>query len=155
MTSGVNSKAEIIGRVDEEWQRLVGIAEGFSDEEQLLPYAVGHWSVKDLLGHIATWDDELVRAVERFQHEGEKTSYGDEAAIDRFNEAEAEKRRGLSLGQVWDEMRRSHRRLLQFLQGLPEEAYAPGTYTGDCIATDSLGHYREHWEDLERWKASH
>ena len=154
MTSEARAKAELLEQGDREWRRLLEVAQGFSEEDQLLPGAVGKWSVKDLLGHIATWKDELVRVVERFQRSGEATSYGDEAAIDRFNEAEVEKRRRQSLSQAWDELRQSHQRLLEFLQGLPEEAYAPGTYTADWIASVTKGHYREHQEDLERWKAS-
>ena len=153
MTEDNSERAKTLERIDGEWQWFLDVTNGFSEEELLLPRAVGHWTAKDMIGHVATWEDELIKKVERFRSSGEKTSYGGEAGVDRFNEAEAEKKRGLSLSQVWDELHQSHQRLLDFLRGLPDEAFTPGTYTGDWMAVDSADHYREHREDLERWRA--
>ena len=38
-------------------------------------------------------------------------------------------------------------------QGDWDEAFTPDNYTGDWMAVDNAGHYREHREDLERWRA--
>ncbi len=154
MTSGARTKAEFLEQANEEWRKLMSTAEQLSDEEKLLPGAVGHWSVKEMLGHVATWDTELVKVVDRFRRSGEETDYGDDAEVDRLNQAEVEKQRDLSFEQLGGLLHESHDQLMQFLQGLPEEAFDSDTYTGDWIATDSGGHYHEHREDVERWRDS-
>ena len=154
MARQAGGKEELLQQAEEEWRRLLDVAQGLSEERQLLAGVAGHWSVKDLLGHVATWDDELVKVVERFQNSGEKTSYGGREGVDRFNESEAENKRILSFSQVWDELRRSHQHLLDFLYELPPESFTPGSYTGDRITIESTGHYREHREEMENWRTA-
>ncbi len=154
MTSQSGSKAEVLESVNTEWERLLDVLKGTSAEEQTTGGVVGHWSVREALVHVAVWDGELLKVVERFRASGQETSYGGDEAVDSLNEAQVQEQRGLSADQVSDLLRESHDRLLGFLRGLPDEAFAAGTYTGDWINTDSAGHYKEHREDIERWKAS-
>ena len=154
MTESNNVRAETLKRIDEEWQQFVDVAKGLSPNAQLLPSAVGRWTVRDVLIHMAAWDDELMKQVERYRSTGEKTDYGDGEAVDRLNQAQVDEKLGLSLDRVWETLQASHQELLQLLHGLPEETFVPGTYTSDQIAIESLGHYREHREDLERWRAA-
>lgn len=154
MTYSSNIRAETLKRVDEEWQQFVDVAKGVPQDEQFLPSALGQWTARDLLIHIAAWDDELVKQVESYRSTGEKTAYGDSEAIDSLNQARVDEKLGLSLGQVWETLIKSHQNLLRFLQRLPEETFIPGSYTGDHIAIDLLGHYREHREDLKRWQTA-
>ena len=154
MTGETRTKTQILQQASEQWQRLLDVAGGVSEEEQLIPGAVGHWSVRDTLLHVAAWDEELVKQVEQYRRNDEEADYGDDEAGDRLNQAQVDEKRGLSLDQAWEELRTSHQAMLDFLRGLPEEAFAVHSYTGDQIATETLGHYREHLEDIERWKAS-
>jgi hypothetical protein len=154
MTENNNGQAETLRRIDEEWQQFVAVASGFSPNEQLLPNALGHWTVRDVLLHIAAWDDELMKQVEHYRSTGEKIDYGDGEAVDRLNQAQVNEKLGLSLDQVWETLHASHQELLQRLHRFPEETFVPGTYTSDQIAMESLGHYRDHREDLERWRAA-
>ena len=149
MTVQPTPKENALQQLEEQWNRLLNLARGFSDEAQQRPNAAGGWSVRDVMGHIATWDRELVNVADRYLTSGEKTDYGDDEAIDRYNEAEVIRQRSLSLNQLWDEVTQYHDRLVQFLQGLPEEPFDPDTYSGGWIATDSWGHYQEHRQDLE------
>ena len=136
-------------QMEEQWNRLLHLARGLSDEAQQRPNAAGDWSVRDVMGHIATWDRELVNVVGRYLASGEKTDFSDDQAVDRYNDAEVARQRSLTQRQLWDEVTQSHQQLVQFLQGLPEEPFDPGTYTGGWIATDSWGHYSEHRQYLE------
>ena len=121
-----------------------------SGEEFVRPGAVGHWSPKDLLLHVAAWDIELITVVDKHRTTGEESDYGTDEEVDRLNEAQVEEKRGLSFDQVWEYLGDAHRRLVDFLTDLPDEAFNPDSFTGDWIATDSYGHYRGHREDLER-----
>jgi hypothetical protein len=43
---------------------------------------------------------------------------------------------------------------VEFLQSLSEEPFDPAAYYGEWIATDSWGHYQEHRQVIEQWKAA-
>ena len=98
--------------------------------------------------------DALSKQVERYRSSGQTTDYGDGEAVDRLNQAQVDEKLGLSQDQVWETLHASHQVLVQLLYRLPKETFVPGTYTGDQIAIESLGHYREHREDLELWQAA-
>ncbi|MCZ6614795.1 MAG: maleylpyruvate isomerase N-terminal domain-containing protein [Chloroflexi bacterium] len=149
MTVQPTVKENALRQLEEQWNRLLDLARGLSDEAQQRPNATGDWSVRDLMGHIATWDRDLVNVVSKYLTSGEKTDYGDDEAVNRYNEAEVVRQRSLTQDQLWDEVTLHHDRLVQFLRALPEEPFDPGTYSGGWIATDSWGHYREHRQDLE------
>jgi hypothetical protein len=48
--------------VDSEWRALMALLDGLSEEEMTQPGAVGHWSARDLLCHIASWEEEFIKA---------------------------------------------------------------------------------------------
>ena len=51
----------LLKRLDREWQSLLESLRALSDEAMSRPGVVGEWSGKDLLGHIATWEDEAIK----------------------------------------------------------------------------------------------
>ena len=154
MTGATQLKDEFLAQMEEEWQRFLDTALGFPEDKLFTPGAVGHWSVREAVIHVSAWDEELARIVERYRNSGEETSYGDDEAVDRLNQAQVDEKRDMSITQVWEALDADHARLLKLLNDLPEEAFASGTYTGDHIITETLGHYREHREDFERWDRS-
>lgn len=154
MTDQTTGKAAALQEIEDQWRQLLDSVNALPQEDLPRPGAVGHWSVRDMIGHVATWDRELVKVVDRYIASDEKTDYGDDKTVDNYNETEVRRQQGLTLSQLWDEVHQCHRQLMEFLQGLSEESFDPATYSGDWIATDSWGHYREHRQDIERWKAS-
>ena len=154
MTSETRNKDDAMRRIEDEWQRFLETAKGFSEQELILSGAVGHWSAKETLIHIAAWDEELVKIVQRYRSTGEESNYGDDESVNRLNEQQVEEKRRLSVDQVWDHLQNTHRSLVEYLVTLPNEAFESGSYTGSWIERDTSGHYRGHREDLERWKAS-
>ena len=62
MTESNNQRTETLKRIDEEWRQFVDVAKRFSPEELILPNAVAHWTVRDLLIHMAAWDGRAEQA---------------------------------------------------------------------------------------------
>ena len=148
------SKLEILGQIEQEWHQFLDVASGFSEEGQLVPGAVGHWNVREALIHVAAWDEELVKILQTYLSTGEERDYGDDEAVDRLNEGQVDEKRELTLDGVWSHLRATHQALLEVVRGLPENAFSPDTYTGDTLAMETWAHYRDHREDLERFKQS-
>ena len=148
------NKEETLGEIRREWHQFLDVAGGFSPDEQLIQGAVGHWNVRESLLHVAAWDGEHVETLKLYLETREERDYGDDEAVDRLNEEQVEEKRALTLDQVWAHLHQTHRVLLDFMGGLPENAFSLDSYASDTIAMESFRHYQEHREDMERFKAS-
>ena len=148
------NKEETIGEIYREWQQFLNVAGGFSQEEQLIQGAVGHWNVRESLLHVAAWDGEHVEMLKWYLDTGEERDYGDDEAVDSLNEEQVDEKRALTLDQVWAHLHQTHQVLLDFMSGLPEDAFSLDSYASDTIATETFRHYIEHREDMEHFKAS-
>lgn len=124
-------------KIDASWGQLMETVNGIPEERLTKPGAVGVWSVKDLLGHIAYWDNRAAEEAEDMA--------GDEG-VDwaEQNDRSAAERADWSLAQVQAELERSHARMLAALAAHPELG-------DDHWAGATWEHYDEHVEDLNRW----
>ena len=148
------NKEETLREIKREWQQFLDVAGGFSPEAQTTPGAVGNWNIRESLLHVAAWDEENVNILSTYLSTGKEVDYGDDEAVDRLNAEQVDEKRELTLDQVWTHLRRTHEIFLEFMGGLAEDAFRPGSYTVETIAMESFDHYREHREDMERFKAS-
>jgi hypothetical protein len=148
------NKEETLIEIEREWQQFLDVAGGFSAEKQTTPGVVGHWNVRESLLHVAAWNGEQVTILATYLSKGEERDYGDDEAVDRLNEDQVDEKRELTLDQVWAHLHQTHQVLLVYISGLAEDAFRPDSYTGETIAMESFCHYKEHREDIERFKAS-
>ena len=127
-------------------------AKKFEAGSQIVSGAVGHWSVKETLIHIAIWDEETVKSIKLCQDTGEEVDYGTPEAGDKLNELQLEDKRSLTLEQVWRFLEERHEVLLSHFYTLPDHVFTENTFTLNTISINTYGHYRGHSEDLERFK---
>ena len=146
------TKNEVIQKIDRNWQQLMSTVKEFEVASQTVSGAVGHWSVKEALTHIAIWDEEIVRSIKVYQDTGEEVDYGTPEAGDKLNEVQLEDKRALSLEEVWRFLEEQHEILLSYLHTLPEHAFIEDTFTLNTISNITYIHYREHGEDLQNFK---
>lgn len=145
------SRQRLIERLEQEWQALLRTWEGLPDDLLLEPGAVGQWSVRDVLAHIATWEGEFLKAAPIILEDKPLPRYG---GIDAFNAREQERKHDLSLEEVRQELTPSHQRLLDRLAVLP---YHPGRVEQRLrrrLRLDTYGHYREHAAHIAAWRAA-
>lgn len=137
-----------LDRLDQEWQALLQTWEGLSGKVLLQPGAVGHWSVRDVMAHIATWDEEAGKALPLILAGKPLPRY---MGIDAFNAREQERKRHLSLEQVREELFATHDRLINFLKTVPESAFSIPRFM-KRLRLDATGHYREHTTQIAAWR---
>ena len=139
--------------LESRWRELHGAFEGLSDDVLLEGGVVGPWSVRDVLAHVTTWDEEALKALPVIVEGGRvprySTLYG---GIDAFNEEAQGKKLGLSLGQVFAEMEETHQSLMSYLDGVPDAAFATEGRFLRRLRQDTYGHYREHAEQVRAWR---
>ena len=136
---------------DEEWQALVDTVSQMSMGRMSIPGVVEGWSVRDLLGHVMTWEYELLHAIDAHGRGEPTPSYDD---LDAWNEMAVATLRPTPLAVILIQMGETHGRLVSTIEALPEEAIR-NSGLARWIADDAWEHYREHREDIERWQAEH
>lgn len=158
-----HSRKDAIKTLRDARARLTPLIDGLSDTQLQTSATLGggSWSIKDLLGHLASWEE---RALHRLEGGGAppKMSY---PPTDDFNAAEVERKARLPLGVVKDEAVRSHERLIEAIENTSDEAWLSevlvdgdtlqlGQLVGRILAGDEHGpfaHDLAHLADVEAY----
>ena len=72
--------------------------------------------------------------------------------IDAFNARKQEGKRHLFLEQLKEELPITHKKLLNYLQKVPESAFGIPRFA-KRLRLDTIGHYREHAVQISTWRA--
>ncbi len=135
------------------WRDLEGaigsVPEGCIDE----PGVVVEWSVKDLIGHVTTWEQEAIRALSRYLADRDLEAVVTWADIDGFNARESDRKRALSLSHLRGEFEESHSQLTALLSDFPEEELSSKGVEAR-IRIDTYDHYAEHTAHIRNWLAA-
>ena len=140
-------------RMESRWWGLYDSFQGLSRQTLLEPGVVGHWSIRDVLAHVATWDEEALKALPVILEGGRvprySTLYG---GIDAFNAQAQDRKQDSPLGQVFTELEETHQRLLSYLDEVPDAAFGRENRFLRRLRQDTYGHYREHAEQIRTWR---
>jgi len=145
----VLKKERTLNKLETEWQALLQTWEGLPENILLQPGAVGHWSVRDVMAHIPTWEEEAMKALPVILEGKPLPRY---MGIDAFNAREQESKRHLPLEQVKEELPATHKKLVDYLQKVPESAFGIPRFI-KRLRLDTFGHYREHAAQISAWRA--
>jgi hypothetical protein len=115
-----------------------GIPESLMTEEGVS----GHWSVKDILAHVAAWDRETTRVVLQIVR-GDEPEWP--AHTQRFNDLNYEADRTLTVLEARNRALSAHKALVEMLDGKSEVRAA-------WVRGATFAHYPEHTEDILRWR---
>jgi hypothetical protein len=111
------------------------------------------WSVKDIVAHVTTWEEEALKYLPGIL-EGRKSPryslvYG---GIDAFNALMTTKKAGLSLADVLEQQELVHRRVIDVVERTPDDALLPETRFRQRLRLDTYGHYPGHTTAIRRWR---
>lgn len=133
-----------------------------SDEDMLRPNAVEKWTLKDLLGHLAAWDEETLRVVQAFVMQAQPVytyAISDRNDFAVWNAEQIELRRERSLEQIRIEFENARRDLIQVVQGVSDQVLMRSkvtpwgkTRTSLEVLQELAAHDLEHAKDVKSWK---
>ncbi|MBI4306188.1 MAG: maleylpyruvate isomerase N-terminal domain-containing protein [Chloroflexi bacterium] len=141
------SRIEVIAAVEDSWRAFRDSFERLTTADLEARGACGDWSIKDVAGHVAAWDLALSRLVTG-RDAGRALP---ERHVDSFNQREAGKRAGMTVGEVLTELDEARRLLREALQKAPEELFAAGSEMRRCIDSYSVFHHQEHTASIRTW----
>ena len=119
----------------------------------LEPGVTKAWSVKDIIAHVTTWEEEALKHLPGIL-EGRRPPrysvvYG---GIDAFNALMTTKKAALSLAEVFEQQERVHRRVIEVVEQAPEDALLPDARFRRRLRLDTYGHYPTHTAAIRRWR---
>jgi hypothetical protein len=139
---------ELIDRTEQSWQAWVDAVEGIPDERLAEPM-VGHWSTKDLLGHIAFWEDWVIdhgRRIIAGLPEPEEDS-------DAINQGQVEASKDATVAAQKQYRDQAHARLAAFLATIGDDEPAFPALV-KALEWETYKHYDEHAAQVRAWRES-
>jgi hypothetical protein len=149
--------SEIVGKIEDGWQELDGLARGLDAEGLSLHRAPDGWAVKDHLVHVAAWEHWLLAL---FEHRDKLAAMGAAAAakdIDSVNDIVYTNHRDDSVDEAMGYFRESHEALMTVLRQQSTEDFErpiktffdAGVETDEqpvlvAVAANTYDHYAEH-----------
>ena len=146
-------KHQMFQKLEQAWTALTESYAGLSDAQLRESGVMGEWSVKDILAHVTTWEEEALKALPLILTGGRPPRYIQYGGIDAFNAQMAEQKRDLALSEVLRQLEETHRWLLDYLQSVSEEHFAQETPFLHRLRLDTYSHYPLHARAIQEWRA--
>jgi hypothetical protein len=145
-------RQQLLKQIDKTWVDLQESYAGLSDAQLTEPGAMGDWSVKDILAHVTTWEEEAIKYLPLILQGGRPPRYSIEYhGIDAFNALRTEQKRRFSLSEVLRQLEETHCRLIDYLQSVPEEQFTRETRFRRRLRLDTYSHYPLHAQAIREW----
>jgi hypothetical protein len=142
----------LVKRLDSAWASFKESYAGLPASRLIEPGVTGDWSVKDILAHVTTWEDEALKYLPLIIQDGRPPRYATYGGIDAFNAQMTEQKRRLSLSDVQRQLDETHGRLMDFIQSAPADQLTGETRFRRRLRLDTYSHYREHAKAIREWR---
>jgi uncharacterized protein (TIGR03083 family) len=152
VSDGRGQVERLLGQLDAAWSALGDSYAGLADAELVEPGVVDGWSVKDILAHVTTWEQEALEHLPLIIAGGTPPRYAEQGGIDAFNARATEAGRRRSLAEVLARRDETHARLLDFIRGQPPGTFGGRTRARRRLRLDTYGHYPEHTAAIRAWR---
>lgn len=152
------TQEETLARLAESRQALHRAIQDLSDETMTQTPVEGVWTVKDLMGHIASWDQTCLTPLQRYADGGplEVEVIEDYLA---WNDVQAAHRRDTPLQAILDELTATRQELVAVAGKLSGEQWQQRMafpWGGEGTIAQALGglswHEMEHARTIQRWR---
>ena len=146
-------RRQLLKRVDKAWEAFNESYAGLSDVQLMEAGVTGAWSVRDILAHVTTWEEEALKHLPLILKGGTPPRYSVlYGGIDAFNARMTEEKRSLSLSEVREQLAATHGWLIELIRSVPEHQLIGETRFRRRLRLDAYGHYPIHAEAIRHWR---
>ena len=154
--SGAAWKRRALARMARTRRAMLAQLERMSEDALLSPRTQGDWSVKDLLAHIAAWEEEGTKRLALITrgHPERVHFYDDMRAVDRFNARAVATAHRTSLAAMLRRLARVRRGLVATLRRLPSEALRDSSHrypVATWLPEFAWTHEQSHLAEIKTW----
>jgi hypothetical protein len=144
---------QLLKRLGRAWAAFKASYAGLSDAQLMEPGVTGAWSIRDIIAHVTTWEEEalthLPAVLEGRRPPRYSVTYG---GIDAFNALMTTKKEGLSLSELFRRQEEIHRRVIDMIERAAEDQLIRETRFRRRLRLDTYNHYPKHTEAIRRWR---
>ena len=135
---------------------MLALAAGIPKDEILRPRTLDQWSVKDVLGHLLSCDEETLRRIRLIERgRAERIVWFESMAFaDRFNARTVARTRRYGLAELLRRMARRRAELIERLRRLPAGAFRDPSHTYPLVEwfpVSGWTHEQEHLSEVRSW----
>ncbi len=134
-------RTEIFQRIESTWQELQEAIDGIPAGRMEEPGVADEWSVKDLIGHVAYWEQVLSAKLQHL----EPDEVVKDLSTDQINARAQEQISVRSLEEVQAEFTEVHDQLMHTLQAMEQ-------LDSEDLKGDTWEHYEEHTAGIRAWR---
>jgi hypothetical protein len=153
-TIRIMERQQLLKRLEKAWTAIKESYANLTDSQLTEPGVMGNWSVKDILAHVTTWEEEALKYLPLIMKGEKPPRYIQYGGIDAFNAQMTEQKRGLALSEVLRQSDETHHRLIDYLQSVPEEHFTQETRFRHRLRLDTYSHYPLHARAIREWRES-
>ena len=110
---------------------------------------IDQWSLKDIVGHVASWEAEFVTALREIRA-GQRPALADfdRSHHDQWNQDHVERKRDLNFWSVFEQLRGGRTRFLEELAQISDEDLLADDSPSGRLVRAAIEHDREHWHRM-------
>src|SRR5262245_15974899 len=142
----------MLRKLDQAWTAFKESFAKLPESRLTEPGVAGNWSVKDILAHVTTWEEEALKYLPLILAGGRPPRYVSYGGIDAFNAKMTEAKRHLSLADVLKQLDDVQGRLVDFVQRTDEAEFRSDTRFRRRLRLDTYSHYPHHTEAIRQWR---
>ncbi|MEL7645427.1 MAG: DinB family protein [Anaerolineaceae bacterium] len=148
------NKSDYFETLQLRWQEFLDSISGLSPEQMKLPGVSGTWSVKDIVGHVTSWEQETLSSLPGILAGKPSPVYSQlYGSIDALNAYMVLVKSRQSLDEVLQNLHKVHAQLLKFLEEADPAQFEEETPFVVRLSIDTSEHYPEHTEAVLSWRA--
>lgn len=147
------TKQQLLDKLENAWADLQASFAGLSEAQMTQPGVTGDWSVKDILAHVTTWEEEALRMLPLILDGQTPPRYADlYGGLNAFNAQMSAQKRDLPLAEVLAQLDATHHRLIEVVQRAPDDQITRETRFRRRLRLDTYSHYPEHARAIRAWR---
>jgi hypothetical protein len=148
------TRERLLKRLDAAWTDFTSAYADLGEADLLVPGVTKTWSVRDIIVHVTTWEEEAVKHLPDIlagrRPPRYSVTYG---GIDAFNALMTARKKDLSLAELLTQQAATHRRVVALVERAPEDQLGSESRFRRRLRLDTYGHYPKHAEAIRRWRA--
>jgi Mycothiol maleylpyruvate isomerase N-terminal domain len=147
------NREQLFARIDKHFEAFKDSVNGMPDRRWQSRGVMGDWTLKDVVCHVTTWDEEALKALPLIMQGRQPLRYADAyGGLDAFNELRRREKAVLGVAAAQVEMKSAHRDLLAFLEGVDGSWFVTETPFLRRLRLDTYSHYQEHTKAVWEWR---
>lgn len=153
------SKSALLEAMQTEYEKWEELLSRLDEATMLRPGATGTWAIKDVIGHIISWQKLTLARLEPITRDEEYVPSGPKKTIDEWNAQFYLENSKYSLAELLAEAPVVYGQVVALVQKLSEEElndpnrakWLDGTPAWKWIEGNTYEHYQEHIGAIEEW----